>query len=186
MLKLYGGVFSRASIVKWYLEELQIPHEFILLDMKAGEHRQPEYLAINPTGKVPAIVDGDFQLWESGAILLYLAEKYAKTPLSLEERSIFYQWVLFANSTLATGIFVEANREKETPRLLTTLNEIFERQPFLLGDEFTVADIAVGSILAYIPIMLKLDLSAYPAVSNYIQQISQRPAFQNSIGAGRS
>ncbi|MFM2063057.1 MAG: hypothetical protein RLZZ507_2727 [Cyanobacteriota bacterium] len=185
MLKLYGGAFSRASIIQWYLEELQVPYEFVLLDMKAGEHRQPEYLAINPIGKVPAIVDGDFVLWESGAILLYLAEKYGD-PVSLEERSIFSQWVLFANSTLATGIFVEANREKETPRLLTTLNEIFERQPFLLGDEFTVADIAVGSILAYIPIMLKLDLTPYPAVLNYIQQFSQRPAFQNSIGAGRS
>ncbi|WP_413176201.1 glutathione S-transferase family protein [Anabaena azotica] len=186
MLKLYGGAFSRASIVQWYLEELQVPYEFILLDMKAGEHRQPEYLAINPIGKVPAIVDGDLHLWESGAILLYLAEKYGKKQLSLEERAIIAQWVLFGNSTLATGIFVEANREKEMPRLLTTLNQIFEQQPFLEGDEFTVADVAVGSILAYIPIMLKLDLSPYPAVLNYIQQISQRPAFQKSIGAGRS
>lgn len=182
MLKLYGGAFSRASIVQWYLEELQVPYEFILLDMKAGEHRQPEYLEINPIGKVPAIVDGDLKLWESGAILLYIAEKYGKNPISLEERAIFSQWVLFGNSTLATGIFVEANREREMPRLLTTLNEIFARQPFLLGDEFTVADVAVGSILAYIPIMLKLDLSEYPAVVNYIQKISERPAFKNSIG----
>ncbi|GCL40155.1 MULTISPECIES: glutathione S-transferase family protein [Sphaerospermopsis] len=182
MLKLYGGAFSRASIVQWYLEELQVPYEFILLDMKAGEHRQPEYLEINPIGKVPAIMDGDLKLWESGAILLYIAEKYGKNPISLEERAIFSQWVLFGNSTLATGIFVEANREREMPRLLTTLNEIFARQPFLLGDEFTVADVAVGSILAYIPIMLKLDLSEYPAVVNYIQKISERPAFKNSIG----
>jgi glutathione S-transferase len=185
MLKLYGGAFSRASIIKWYLEELEIPYEFVMLDMKAGEHLQPEYLAINPVGKVPAIVDGDFKLWESGAILLYLAEKYGKTPVSLEERAIFSQWVLFANSTLATGIFIEANREKEMPRLLTSLNEIFGQQPFVLGDEFTVADVAVGSMLGYIPIMLKLDLSAYPAVLNYIKQISERPAFQQSIGAGR-
>ncbi|MFM7372281.1 MAG: glutathione S-transferase N-terminal domain-containing protein, partial [Sphaerospermopsis kisseleviana] len=62
MLKLYGGAFSRASIVQWYLEELQVPYEFILLDMKAGEHRQPEYLEINPIGKVPAIMDGDLKL----------------------------------------------------------------------------------------------------------------------------
>lgn len=186
MLKLYGGTFSRASIVQWYLEELEVPYEFVLLDMKAGEHRQPEYLAINPIGKVPAIVDGDFQLWESGAILLYLAEKYGNKSLSLEERAIISQWVLFGNSSLATGIFVEANREKEMPRLLTPLNEILGRQSFLLGNEFTVADVAVGSILSYIPIMLKLDLSAYPAVLKYIQQMSERPAFQKSIGAGRS
>ncbi|ABA21624.1 Glutathione S-transferase-like protein [Trichormus variabilis ATCC 29413] len=185
MLKLYGGAFSRASIVKWYLEEIEVPYEFVLLDMQAGEHRQPEYLKINPIGKVPAIVDGDLQLWESGAILLYLRDKYGKAPLSPEERGILAQWVVFANATLGPGIFVEANREKEMPRLLTPLNEIFERQPFLLGNEFSVADVAVGSILAYIPIMLKLDLGDYPAVVNYIKQMTERPAFQKSIG-GRS
>ncbi len=182
MLKLYGGARSRASIVQWYLEELGVSYEFVMLDMQAGEHKQPEYLKINPMAKVPAIVDGEFQLWESGAILMYLADKYGKTPLSPEERGIFSQWVLFGNSTLATGIFVEANREREMPRLLTPLNEIFERQSFLLGEEFTVADVAVGSILAYIPIMLKLDLSDYPGVLNYIKRMSERPAFQKSIG----
>lgn len=182
MLKLYGGVFSRASIVKWYLEELEVPYEFVLIDMQAGEHRSSEYLQINPCGKLPAIADGDFLLWESGAILLYLTDKYGKNSLSPEERGILSQWVLFANATLGTGIFVEANREKEMPRLLTPLNEIFERQPFLLGDQFSVADVAVGSMLAYIPMMLKLDLSEYPAVVNYIKQITERPAFQKSIG----
>ncbi|BAY40261.1 glutathione S-transferase [Nostoc sp. NIES-2111] len=182
MLKLYGGAFSRASIVKWYLEELEVSYEFVLLDMQAGEHRSPEYLKINPFGKVPAIVDGDFQLWESGAILLYLHDKYGKTSVSPEERGILSQWVLFANATLGPGVFVEANREKEMPRLLTPLNEIFQHQPYLLGNEFSVADVAVGSMLAYIPTMLKLDLSAYPAVVNYIKQITERPAFQKSIG----
>ncbi|MBN3925449.1 glutathione S-transferase family protein [Nostoc sp. NMS4] len=181
MLKLYGGTRSRASIVHWYLEELGIPYEFVKLDMQAGEHFQPEYLAINSFGKVPAIVDGDFKLWESGAILLYLADKYSKTPLSAEERAVFSQWVLFANATLAPGIFGEENREREMPRLLTPLNEIFSKQPFLLGNEFTVADVAVGSILNYISMMLKLDFSAYPAVLNYIKQVSDRPAFQKSI-----
>jgi glutathione S-transferase len=182
MLKLYGGARSRASIVQWYLEELAVPYEFVLLDMQAGEHRQPEYLTINPMGKVPAIVDGDFHLWESGAILLYLTQKYSQKPLSPEEYSKLAQWVLFANATLGPGIFNEASREREMPRLLTPLAEIFTKQPFLLGEEFTVADVAVGSILCYIPIMLKLDLSAYPAVLKYIQQMSERPAFQKTIG----
>jgi len=185
MLKLYGSTRSRASIVYWYLEEIKVPYEFVKLDMQSGEHLQPEYLAINPVGKVPAIVDGDFILWESGAILLYLADKYSKSALSPEERGVFSQWVLFANATLAPGIFGEENREREMPRLLTPLNEIFSKQPFLLGNEFTVADVAVGSILNYIPMILKLDLSSYPAVLNYMKQLSERPAFQKSI-AGRT
>lgn len=185
MLKLYGGARSRASIVEWYLEELGVPYEFVLLDMQAGEHRQPEYLAINPTGKVPAIVDGDFQLWESGAILFYLAQKYGKISSSPEEQAKINQWILFGNATLGPGIFVEANREREMPKLMTALNQILEKQQFLMGDEFTVADVAVGSILAYIPMMLQLDLSEYPAVVDYTKRMTERPAFQKAIGGRR-
>jgi glutathione S-transferase len=176
MIKLYGGARSRASIVRWYLEELGVPYEFILLDMSTGEHHQPDFLKINPFGKVPAITDGDFALFESGAILLYLSEKYGGKELSIEQQAILTQWVLFANSTLATGIFTEASRAKELPQLMTPLNELLSKHQYLLGDEFSVVDVAVGAILIYIPMMLKLDLSAYPAVVNYIQSLSNRPA----------
>jgi glutathione S-transferase len=182
MLKLYGGARSRASIVQWYLEELAVPYEFILLDMAAGEHQKPEYLAINPMGKVPAIEDGELKLWESGAILLYLAEKYDQPEVSLAEKSIWSQWVLYANSTLATGLFVEANRQKEVPGLLTALSNILNQRDYILGSEFTVVDVAVGSILAYVPMMLPIDLSPYPIILDYIERINQRPAFQKTIG----
>lgn len=121
-------------------------------------------------------------VWESGAILFYLAQKYGKMQPSPEEQAKISQWILFGNATLGPGIFVEASREREMPRLMTALHQIFEKQPFLLGDEFTVADVAVGSVLAYIPIMLKLDLSNYPAVVDYIKRLSERPAFQKTIG----
>ena len=182
MLKLYGGARSRASIVKWYLEEIAVPYEFVMLDMQAGEHLQPEFLEINPIGKVPAIVDGDFKLWESGAILLYLAQKYGKMPETLEQQAEIVQWVMFANATLGPGIFVEASRDRETPKMLEPLNRIFEKQQFLMGDEFGVADVAVGSMLIYIPMMLQVDLSAYPAVLDYMKRISERPAFKIAIG----
>ncbi len=182
MLKLYGAARSRAAIVRWYLEELAIPYKFVPLDLQAGDLSQPTFLSINPFAKVPAIVDGDLALWESGAILIYLAEKYSHEADSAETRATIAQWVLFANSTLATGIFVEANRDREMPRLMKPLNELFNRQPFVLGDRFGVADIALGSSLAYIPVVLKLDLSEYPAVIDYMQRISDRPAFKEAIG----
>ena len=202
MLKLYGGALTRAFIVQWYLEELAVPHEFIQLDMQTGAHLQPDFLAINPMGKLPAIEDGSFKLWESGAILLYLSEKYEQLPTSLEERAKINQWILFANATLIPGIFVPTNLEREYPRLFKPLNDILQAQPFLLGEQFSVVDVAVGSILAYIPILLQLDLSfypeeiinsikhlskidfsAYPAIVSYIQRIGERPAFKKSIGA---
>lgn len=183
MIKLYGGARSRASIVQWYLEELGVPYEYVLLDMQAGEHRQPSYLAINPVGKVPAIVDGDLQLWESGAILLYLSEKYAPDAATLEQRAQFAQWVLFANATLGPGIFMESTRERETPRLLSPLNDRLTQHSYLMGDSFTVVDAAVGSMLAYMPMMLKLDFKDYPAIQAYLERITARPAFQKTIGA---
>lgn len=181
-LKLYGGTRSRASIIQWYLEEIDLEYEYILIDMTEKEHLQAAFLELNPMGKVPVIVDGDFKLWESGAILLYLAEKYGKEIDSLEEKSIINQWILFANSTLATGLFIEANREKEMSNLLPPLENILKHNSYLLGEKFTVADVAVGSMLAYTQILLKLDLSNYPAITNYIQNITQRPAFMNTIG----
>lgn len=181
MLKLYGGAFSRAAIVKWYLEELAVPYEFVLLDMKAGQHLQPEFLAINPMGKVPAIVDGDFKLWESGAILLYLHEKYDTVPSELEKRAEIIQWILFINATLPAGIFDAVQREKEMPRLLLPIDRILSHQSFMLGEKFGVVDVAVGSTLAFIPIMLKLDLSEYPGITAYLKRLAERPAFQKTM-----
>lgn len=180
MTKLYGGARSRASIVKWYLEELQVPYEFQLLDMQAGEHLQPDFLAINPFGKVPAITEGGFQLWESGAILLYLADKYGQVK-TLEERAIASQWVLFANATLGTGIFGADTREKESPRLLGGLNKILENQSYITGENFTVSDVAVGTILGYAILMLQISYTDYPAVDAYIKRISDRPAYKKAI-----
>ena len=180
MIKLYGGSMSRASIVKWYLEELQAPYEFQLLDMKAGEHLQPNFLEINPFGKVPAIADGDFQLWESGAILLYLADKYEQLP-TIESKAIASQWVLFANATLGPGLFGADTREKETPRLLGGLNKILENQPYISGELFTVSDVAVGTILSYAVLMLKMSYADYPAIEAYLKRIGDRPAYQKAI-----
>ncbi len=180
MIKLYGGARSRASIVKWYLEELQAPYEFQLLDMKEGEHLKPEFLAINPFGKVPAINDDGLILWESGAIMLYLAEKYSEVK-TLEARAIASQWVLFANSTLATGLFVAESREKETPRLLDGLNKILENKSYITGENFTVSDVAIGSILGYAIMMLQMSYADYPAIDAYMKRISDRPAYKKAI-----
>lgn len=183
MLKLYGGPRTRGTLIQWYLEEIGVEYELISLDLQAGEHRQPEYLAINPMGKVPALVDGDYKLWESGAILMYLAEKYVDSSLDLPTRSTLYQWILFANATLGPGVVAEASRDRAMANLLPPLNQLFAQQPFVMGDRFTVADVAVGAMLAYLPMMFKVDFSAYPAILDYTKRLAERPAFQKTIGA---
>jgi glutathione S-transferase len=131
-------------------------------------------------GKVPAIEVDGFSMWESGAILLYLQDKYGE-PLTPEQRGTVAQWVLFANATLGPGLFIEATREKEGPRLLGGLNQALEGRTFLLGDTFSAADVAVGSMVAYMTLMLKMELSSYPHVAAYVKHLSERPAYQKGI-----
>jgi glutathione S-transferase len=182
MLKLYGGKKSRAAIAQWYMEELNLEYEFVVLDMENGEHRQPEFLAINPMGKVPAIDDNGFYLWESGAILLYLADQYSSQNLTPQKRAEINQWIVFANATLGPNMIMESSREKEMPRLFSALNDHLNQHDYLVDDQFTAADVAVGAYLAYLQMMLQLDYSDYPGVTNYVQRLSQRPAFQATIG----
>lgn len=178
MIKLYGGKFSRAGIVKWYLEELQLPYEFVLVELKEGQHFQPEYVTIHPFSKVPAIDDNGFILWESGAILTYLASKYDATANTPEKIAIVNQWVSFANSTLSDGLFAPQFQAKETPHLLGELNELLSKQPFVSGETFSAGDVAVGSVLAYAAMMVKdLDSSPYPQVEAYMQRLKERPTY---------
>jgi glutathione S-transferase len=182
MLKLYGGARSRASIVQWYLEELNLPYEFVQLDMTEDEHRKPEFLALNPMGKVPVLQNGDFVLSESGAILLYLAQKYDPSyPATPEQQAELCQWAIFANSTLAMGVFTEATQERETKVLLGPLSDRLLQQAYIVGESFSVADVALGSMLAYILMLLKLDLSDYPGIFAYKHRLSERSAFQKTI-----
>ena len=184
MMKVYGPVATRASIIQWYLEELgKTEYEAVSLNMKEGEHRKPEYLALNPMGKAPTLVEGDFKLWESGAILQYLSEKYdRKADQSPEGRALLAQWIIFANATLLPKIFTENSRAKETPRLFGPLNEIFQKQSFILGDTFSAADAALGSSLIFIKTYLKFDLKDYPAVDEYIGRMTERPAYKRTMG----
>ncbi len=192
-LTLYGGARSRASMPRWYLAEKGIPYDWRLLDMAAGEHRQQPFLAINPFGKVPALVDdgavapggGPLALFESGAILLYLADRYGHEFASPEQRALAGQWVLFANATLATALFVESAREREFPRLMASLDGLLAGGRPLLGSSWGVADCAVNAHLAYLPVFFpQLDLSPYPAVQAAIRATQERPAYQAAMATG--
>ena len=186
MLKLYGGARSQAAIIRWYLEELGITYQFILIDLQAGKQQQPDFLAINPFGKVPTIVDDDFKLWESGAILLYLAEKYDAIAATPEQRAKLAQWVLFTTTTFKRVVYQSAEQKPQKSHLISALNQYLEHHSFLLGDQFSAADVAMGAQLAYILFRLNIDFrqeKAYAAIAAYFRCLSQRPPFQHTFGA---
>lgn len=175
-IKLYANPRTRSKIVEWYLKELGVEYTTKDIDMAAGDHKTDEFAAVNPFKKLPALEDGDLKMFESGAMLQYLADKYgpANTP---EKRAEVAKWVLFANSTLGNALFLEQFRETQLPACMQPLEDILSKQDYLLGDELTAADVAVGAYLLYVPIMLTgISLDAYPACIKYMERLQARPA----------
>lgn len=204
-LTLYGAARSRASMVRWYLEEKGIPYAFVQLDLKGGEQRQAPFLSIHPFGKVPALVDdalagpdgGPLKLFESGAILFHLAESYGGefpsdgpggAEAAAARRALTAQWLLFANASLGPAMFQLETRPEELARLLAGLDTILAAGPHLLagswGDPgWGAADCVVQSYLAYIPLFCpQVDLTPYPAVAAAIEATRQRPAYARAMG----
>jgi glutathione S-transferase len=190
-LTLYGGPKTRASMPRWYMEEKGIPYDLVELDLRGNQHRQPDYLAINPFGKLPALVDHSFKgpdgnalaLFESGAILLHLAEHHGGEIEGAAQRSLINQWLLFANATLAIALFVPSNREREFPRLMEELNRQLTPGKPLVGNAWGAADCAITAYLAYLPIFFpQEDLSPYPAIEALITTTQQRPAYRKVMG----
>ncbi|MEB3354360.1 MAG: glutathione S-transferase family protein [Cyanobacteriota bacterium] len=201
-LTLYGGARSRASMPRWYLEEKGIPYHWLQLDLEAGEHKSEPFTAINPFSKVPALVDDSLraptgeplQLFESGAILLHLADRYGdefsgNPDEAAAKRALAAQWLLFANATLAVALFVPSNREREFPRQMAVLDGLLAGGRSLVagpwGDPgWSVADCAVHAYLAYLPIFFpQIDLTPYPNVQAVIAATAERPAYQRVMGA---
>ena len=190
VLKLFGGSRTRASMPLWYMEEKSIDYELVMLDLQAKQHRGADFLGINPFGKLPALIDGNILLedgsplvlFESGAILLHLAERYSNDINTPAERALTSQWLLFANATLSIALFVPSSREHEFPRLMEVLNRQLEPDRPLVGDRWGVADCAVEAHLCYLPIFFpEIDLSPYPVIQALIERTRLRPAYQRSL-----
>ena len=190
VLKLFGGSRTRASMPLWYMEEKSIDYELVKLDLQAKQHRVADFLGINPFGKLPALIDGNtlledgspLVLFESGAILLHLAERYSNDINTPAERALTSQWLLFANATLSIALFVPSSREHEFPRLMEVLNRQLEPDRPLVGDRWGVADCAVEAHLCYLPIFFpEIDLSPYPVIQALIERTRLRPAYQRSL-----
>jgi glutathione S-transferase len=193
-LTLYHAAPSRSSVVHWMLEELGEPYDTHVLNLKAGDHRKPEYLAINPMGKVPAVKHGDTVITEVSAICTYLADAYPKSglavPIGDARRGPYLKWLFFQPSCLEPAIMDRAYPRKEAAPSTALGYGDYERvmdvlakatgaaSPYLLGEQFTAADVVIGSGLRW-GMMFKL-IPERPEFNAYVGRLSQRPALKRA------
>lgn len=191
MLTLYGGQRTRASLPRWYMEEKEISYNLIELNREKGENLQAEFLAINPFGKLPALIDSSIlmpngeplKLFESGAILLHLAERYSDDIKTIEDKALTSQWLQFANSTLSISLLVPSHREKEFPRLMKELDQQLGTDQPLVGNLWGAADCAIQAYLTYLPLFFPhVDLDPYPSIQATIKAVVGRPAYRKAMG----
>lgn len=192
-MKIYGTRMSRAGRCMWVLEELGFAYEQVAVNVQMGETRTPEYLALNPSGKVPVLDDDGFVMRESMAIALYLVSK-ATTPLwpdDMQTRAKIYQWASWA-ATEVEGplgvIFLERRRMGEAEldpefvaaRITTARNalELLENyltsHPYVAGDNFTLGDLLACSVMTLVPMFI--ELAPYPAICDWMARCTARPA----------
>ncbi len=192
MMKLYWSPRSRAFTTLWLMEETGQPYQRVLTDISTGAQKAPEFLAINPMGKVPALVDGDVSLAESAAICAYVAERYPEAklapPIGDPRRAKYLQWLFFAPSCIEPAliqIFTKLDVPKSTAawgdatQVFDVLDAALAKGPWLLGDMFSAADIAVGSGLNYAIRAFKM-VPMRPNFDRYLDACTARPAFQRA------
>ncbi len=199
-IKLYSWPHSSGTRVAWALEELEVPYEYVELDAKNLEHRTPQYLAINPHGKVPGMVDGELRLFESGAIMLYLGDKYGMGKKLWpagegQARADAFCWTVWAMTELGNYMMQYLYHGLDTPfsykredrskacaeynqsqfvRGLDALEARLQHGGHLLG-AFSLVDIPAASWLM-LGTMFGIKLDSHPGVAEWLGRCAERPA----------
>ncbi|NRD42940.1 glutathione S-transferase family protein [Corallococcus exiguus] len=198
-MKLYFAPRTRAVRPRWLLEELGVPYELVRLDLARQEDTAPGYLAVNPLGELPALVDGDVTLLESLSICLHLADRFPEKHLAptvgSPERGPYYGWMVFAEQSVDAAV-MEFYRDARSPERdvseetaakararLTAVLDVIQRglgdREFLVGGAFTAADVVMASILHLAHTLMLLD--GHPRLLEYVRHHSQRPAVRRAV-----
>ena len=198
-MKLYGFGPTRSLRAIWGLKELDADFEFVPVNLLAGEHKHPDFLRINPAGKVPVLVDGDIVIPESAAIVLYLADKYRDKgllPANLKERAEAYRWVMFAVTELEqplwritkhTALYPEAKRspadialaKEEFITMAAVLDRHLEGRQFIVGDRVTIADCVTAYLIDWANEQKLID--GFPQLRAYLERMYARPTAPQRI-----
>ena len=192
-LTLYHASPSRSSIVLWMLEELGQPYDIKLLRLSQGDNMKPDYLAINPMGKVPALKHGDTVITEAAAICTYLADAFPDAklniPIGTPRRGVYLKWLFFGPSCIEPAVIDRAAPRKEPARrgmlgygdfdtVMNVVAKAVEKGPWLMGEQFTAADVVIGANLRF-GMMFKM-IPERKEFSDYAARIAARPAAQHA------
>lgn len=192
-LTLYHAAPSRSSIVLWMLEEIGQPYDVKLIRLSAGDNLRPDYLAINPMGKVPSLKHGDSVITEVAAICTYLADEFPgkklNVPVGTPRRGEYLKWMFFGPSVIEPAMTDRAFPRKEAPRaaalgwrdfdvVLDIVSRAVTKGPYLMGEQFTAADIVIGSGLRY-GMMFKM-IPERKEFLDYTARFPGRPAAQRA------
>jgi glutathione S-transferase len=197
-LQIYGVARTRAFRALWVAEELGIPYEHKPVEIGDAGARTPEFLALNPNGRLPVIVDGDFVLPESLAITLYLAKKYSSGklyPARLEDEARVWQWSFWAIAEVDRGVNIwslhavrlppdERNGalREEALKVIAAPFRVLDKavadEPYLLGNDFTIADLNVAAVISRAGDM---DLAAWPNLKSWLMRCLDRPAARAAL-----
>ncbi|QDE84703.1 glutathione S-transferase family protein [Myxococcus xanthus] len=201
-MKLYFFQQSRATRVRWMIEELGIPYELAPVDMMKGEHKQPTYLKVHPLGALPAIEDDGAPLFESAAIIMHLADKYPEKnlapPVGTNERGEYYQWILFAMTEMEQPLIAiaqhtlflpEAMRSgdavarahKRCREVASVLEKHMTGRNFILGNTFSAADVVLGGVLHFAKRIEQIS-DDMPMLRAYLNRLLERPAAKKGYG----
>ena len=192
-LTLYHAAPSRSSIVLWMLEELGQPYDIKLIKLSAGDNLKPDYLAINPIGKVPALKHGDTVITEAAAICTYLADEFPNAKLSIPvgtpRRGVYLKWLFFGPSCIEPAVIDRAAPRKEEARrgmlgygdfdsVMNVVAQAVAKGPWLMGEQFTTADVIVGANIRW-GMMFKM-IPPRQEFLDYAARIAARPAAQRA------
>jgi len=197
-LRIYGVARTRAFRALWIAEELGIAYEHVPIEIGEAGARTPEFLALNPNGRLPVIVDGDFVLSESLAITLYLAKKYSTGKLypdTPEAEARASQWSFWAVGEVDRGVNIwslhavrlpaderNAALRDEALKVLAApfkvLDAAVAAQPYLLGADFSVADLNVAAVISR---AVDMDLSAWRNLKGWLTRCLERPAARRAL-----
>ena len=191
---LHHAPHSRSQMSLCMLEELGIPYELRLLNLIEGEQKQAQFHALNSMEKVPVLQHGDAIVCETGAILAYLADAFpqaalAPAPRPTRQRANYLRWLFFGGNCLEPAAMeLFSPRQKpldpgqaswgDFPRVLTALREAVEKGPWLLGANFSAADVLVGNQAGFLLHFGSIDAEQEPVIAAYAKRCESRPAWQ--------